>query len=209
MWVPLLREDKIAIGEEERRPHNSRASSRKGWNLGVPAGGGDDRGAARPRSPSSSRICLSAWVASIGRYGLNLHVSDDSLKRLPERLKVDVKELAGRRVASIDRKDGLKLNFENGDWVLIRPSGTEPLVRIYSESDSPAKSDKLAAEARDWGQFVMKHSQRETIKIRRGRSDTQASALKWREFFRRNINWFFWPSRWPCCFFRMFLGRTA
>ena len=38
---------------------------------------------------------------------------------------------------NIDTKDGVKLYFDdNNSWVLVRPSGTEPLLRIYFESDS-------------------------------------------------------------------------
>ena len=48
------------------------------------------------------------------------------------------------KVKSIDTKDGVKLYFDdNTSWVLVRPSGTEPLLRIYFESDSPEKLEKL------------------------------------------------------------------
>jgi phosphomannomutase len=44
----------------------------------------------------------------------------------------------------------MKLALEDGSWVLIRPSGTEPVVRIYAETPSVAASQKLAEEARKW-----------------------------------------------------------
>jgi phosphomannomutase len=50
----------------------------------------------------------------------------------------------------VNRLDGLKLIFENGEWILMRPSGTEPLIRIYTEAGSQAESEKLAEEARAW-----------------------------------------------------------
>ena len=50
--------------------------------------------------------------------------------RLPE-LKPDV--IAGLRVTGIDTKDGLRFKLEDGAWALIRLSGTEPLMRIYTE----------------------------------------------------------------------------
>lgn len=47
-------------------------------------------------------------------------------------------------VKNIDTKDGVKLYFDdNSSWILVRPSGTEPLLRIYCESDSPEKLSKL------------------------------------------------------------------
>ena len=42
-------------------------------------------------------------------------------------------ELAGLKVASIDTTDGFKFNFESGGWMLIRFSGTEPIIRVYCE----------------------------------------------------------------------------
>lgn len=48
------------------------------------------------------------------------------------------------KVIKIDLKDGVKLYLEdNSSWILIRPSGTEPLLRIYFESDSLEKIEKL------------------------------------------------------------------
>jgi phosphomannomutase len=51
---------------------------------------------------------------------------------------------------NVVRTDGLKLIFEGGDWVLMRPSGTEPLVRIYAESTSEKAAHHMADEARKW-----------------------------------------------------------
>jgi phosphomannomutase/phosphoglucomutase len=45
----------------------------------------------------------------------------------------------------IDKTDGLKLYFKKG-WVLVRPSGTEPIFRIYSESNNSEQAKYLALE---------------------------------------------------------------
>ena len=45
----------------------------------------------------------------------------------------------------VGRKDGVKLYLEDGGWVLLRPSGTEPLMRVYLETNSPEKETKVAA----------------------------------------------------------------
>ncbi|OPZ82015.1 MAG: phosphoglucomutase [bacterium ADurb.Bin429] len=42
----------------------------------------------------------------------------------------------------MSEKDGLKLWFANGDWLLMRASGTEPVLRVYAES---ASMDKVQA----------------------------------------------------------------
>ena len=55
-------------------------------------------------------------------------------------------EVAGIKVKEVGRKDGVKLYLEEGSWVLLRPSGTEPLVRVYMETNSAQKLDQLAQE---------------------------------------------------------------
>ena len=48
------------------------------------------------------------------------------------------------KVSKKDFKDGVKLYLEdNKTWILVRPSGTEPLLRIYIESDTQDKIDKI------------------------------------------------------------------
>jgi alpha-D-glucose phosphate-specific phosphoglucomutase len=81
---------------------------------------------------------------------VNLHLEEEVQARLPERLAEAPAKFGGRRVARTDRTDGLKMILDDGSWVLLRPSGTEPLVRVYAEAASPAASRKLAEEARKW-----------------------------------------------------------
>ena len=45
--------------------------------------------------------------------------------------------VSGRRVVRFQTDDGFKYHLEDGSWLLIRFSGTEPIIRIYSESSSP------------------------------------------------------------------------
>lgn len=53
-------------------------------------------------------------------------------------------EIAGMKISSKDYKDGVKLYLDDGKtWILVRPSGTEPLLRIYVESDSQETIDKI------------------------------------------------------------------
>jgi phosphomannomutase len=56
-------------------------------------------------------------------------------------------EIDGRRVTATNFSDGFKFIFENGDWLLIRPSGTEPVLRLYSEAGTPEQVDRLLRAA--------------------------------------------------------------
>ena len=57
--------------------------------------------------------------------------------------------LASYRVESIDTRDGHRYGLEGGHWVLIRFSGTEPLLRIYAEASSLDDVEDLLSEARE------------------------------------------------------------
>src|SRR5713101_1297958 len=80
----------------------------------------------------------------------NLHLSDEQKANAVKRVAVDASTLAGRKVISIDRTDGAKFVFEDGSWMLLRLSGTEPLLRLYVEAESAAASAKLTREASQW-----------------------------------------------------------
>lgn len=54
-------------------------------------------------------------------------------------------ELVGRRVVQVNKRDGVKYLLDDDSWLLIRPSGTEPLLRIYAEARSPEMVEALLA----------------------------------------------------------------
>jgi phosphomannomutase len=70
----------------------------------------------------------------------------------PDEAKVEVMERLGTTLperfpdASVETEYGVRANLPDGSWVLVRPSGTEPYVRVYAESDDV---DALVAEATD------------------------------------------------------------
>src|SRR5207249_9349088 len=70
--------------------------------------------------------------------------------RVKQKIASDVHEFHGRRVVQQNRVDGLKLLFDDGSWVLMRASGTEPVVRCYVESTSQADLDKLLEYGKQW-----------------------------------------------------------
>lgn len=55
-------------------------------------------------------------------------------------------QLAGVTVAQINDRDGVKFILADNSWLLIRPSGTEPVLRIYAESHSDAQVQRLLRE---------------------------------------------------------------
>ena len=57
--------------------------------------------------------------------------------------------MGGKRVEAIDTRDGFRFLLEGGYWALIRFSGTEPLLRVYAEAESPEAVDALLLAARD------------------------------------------------------------
>jgi len=72
--------------------------------------------------------------------------NDEQIKVALEKAK-NLQTVAGFKVINVDTKDGVKLYLEdNSSWILVRPSGTEPLLRIYFESDSLDKIEELKTE---------------------------------------------------------------
>ena len=51
--------------------------------------------------------------------------------------------VAGRTPVAVSHMDGLRLEFEDESWLLLRPSGTEPLVRVYAEASTIEARDEL------------------------------------------------------------------
>jgi phosphomannomutase len=55
--------------------------------------------------------------------------------------------IRGMRVTGVEPLDGIRLDREDGSWVMLRASGTEPLLRIYAEAGSESAVDALL----EWG----------------------------------------------------------
>ena len=83
-----------------------------------------------------------------GRIGLKL--TPEVADKLTEKLSQEPAEIGGRKVESINRIDGVKFLFDNNAWMLMRPSGTEPMVRIYAESENKKDLEELLEQGRKY-----------------------------------------------------------
>lgn len=76
---------------------------------------------------------------------LNFTLTDDEKSRLLNMLdKNPPKEILSLKVSELNKVDGYKFILEDSSWILIRPSGTEPLVRCHFEATSQDKAKRLA-----------------------------------------------------------------
>jgi phosphomannomutase len=86
-----------------------------------------------------------------GRYYYQrLDYAMDAKKVDLNKLKT-ITDILGQKVVKMQDFDGIKLTFANEDWLMFRPSGTEPLVRLYSE----AKSLKRAKDLLEFGRKLI------------------------------------------------------
>ena len=80
---------------------------------------------------------------------LDLPVSPEEAAALKARRAAPPERFAGRKVASVNELDGMKLLLDDGSWILIRESGTEPVARVYAESKSEKDAVLLAKAGRE------------------------------------------------------------
>ncbi|WP_283404225.1 phosphoglucomutase/phosphomannomutase family protein [Halorubrum sp. DM2] len=81
---------------------------------------------------------------------VSLDCPDDRKAGVLDELEDHIPEsVCGSPVAKVVTLDGFKLLLENGSWLLVRPSGTEPKLRVYAEADSDEAVEELLAEGRE------------------------------------------------------------
>jgi alpha-D-glucose phosphate-specific phosphoglucomutase len=145
----LIKQDKIAIGGEESAGLSIRhhVPEKDGVLAGLLC---SEMVACRGKSLGEQLRELFAEVGSYYPRRENFRLTPEVQQKFTGKLQSDPRDFAGRKVAEAVRKDGLKLVFEDGSWVCYRLSGTEPVVRVYSESRTEAELEKLSAAARQW-----------------------------------------------------------
>ena len=85
------------------------------------------------------------------RFGLqkNIPLTPDRQKKLRKLVERPPARLARRPVLKAEAIEGLKIELADDDWLLLRVSGTEPLIRCYAEAGSPADLESLVAAAEE------------------------------------------------------------
>ena len=145
----LINEDKIVIGGEESAGLTIRGHvpEKDGVIAGLLA---TEMVAVRGKSLGEQLQQLFTRVGSYYPNRENFRLTPEVKEKFTEKIKTDPTELSGRKVAEVVRTDGLKLILADGSWVAYRLSGTEPVVRVYSEARKDSDREPLSQAAKDW-----------------------------------------------------------
>jgi len=96
------------------------------------------------KNPSELIDYLYSKVGSHHFNRVDVKFSESERQAIIERIKHNPPEyIDGVKVVRFDTTDGFRFTLADTTWLLIRFSGTEPLLRIYAESSTPARVEKL------------------------------------------------------------------
>jgi alpha-D-glucose phosphate-specific phosphoglucomutase len=142
----LIIGDKIAIGGEESAGLTIRGHvpEKDGVLAGLLVA---EMVAKRGKSLGVQLKELFAKVGSFYPNRENFRLTPELKAAFTEKIKTDPSELGGVKVVSVVRTDGMKLILEDGSWVCYRLSGTEPVVRAYTEAVTEAGVTALRSAA--------------------------------------------------------------
>jgi alpha-D-glucose phosphate-specific phosphoglucomutase len=145
----LIKQDKIVIGGEESAGLSIRhhVPEKDGVLAGLLC---CEMVARRGKTMGEQLKKLFADVGSFYPKRENFHLTQEVKDKFTVKLRNEPKDFSGRKISEVVRKDGLKLVLDDGSWVCYRLSGTEPVVRVYSEAASEQALEKLSASAKQW-----------------------------------------------------------
>jgi phosphoglucomutase len=145
----LIMQDKIAIGGEESAGLSIRhhVPEKDGVLAGLLC---CEAVARRGKSLGEQLKALCNQVGSYYPERQNFRLTPEVKAKFTEKLQSDPREFCGHPVGQVVRTDGLKLVFSDGSWVCYRLSGTEPVVRVYTEARSEKGLEKLSTAAKHW-----------------------------------------------------------
>jgi alpha-D-glucose phosphate-specific phosphoglucomutase len=145
----LILEDKIVIGGEESAGLSIRhhVPEKDGILAGLLC---SEAVARRGKSLRQQLKDISDKVGSFYPKRENFRLTPEVRAKFTEKLQADPREFCGHPVSEVVRTDGLKLVFSDGSWVCYRLSGSEPVVRVYTEARSEPGLEKLSTAACSW-----------------------------------------------------------
>ena len=145
----LIIADKIAIGGEESAGLTIRGHvpEKDGVIAGLLA---TEMVAVRGKSLGEQLKKIFSRVGSFYPNRENFRLTPEVKEKFTEKIKNDPQEMGGRRVTAVVRTDGLKLILADGSWVCYRLSGTETVVRVYSEARKESDREPLSRAAKEW-----------------------------------------------------------
>jgi phosphoglucomutase len=145
----LIKQDKVAIGGEESAGLSIRhhVPEKDGILAGLLC---CEMVARRGKSLGQQLQELFVKVGSFYPQRENFRLTPEVKEKFTGKLGQNPRDFFGRKVKEVVRTDGLKLVCEDGSWVCYRLSGTEPVVRVYSEAGSAEELAKLSAAAKQW-----------------------------------------------------------
>jgi len=96
------------------------------------------------KSPSQLLANLFKKVGPHYYDRLDIHTTDEIKRQMLAKMSsAPASKIGGQKVVKLDTRDGFRYKLEDGSWLLIRFSGTEPLVRIYAECSSMDEVQRL------------------------------------------------------------------
>ncbi len=143
----LINEDKIILGGEESaglsiKGHYPEKDGILACLLAAEAV------AVRGTSLTEQLEELYKRVGKLESDKIGVKLTDEIAKNLKEKLAQEPSEIGGKKIDKINRTDGVKFIFADKSWMLMRPSGTEPLVRIYAEAENREVLEVLIEQGR-------------------------------------------------------------
>ena len=101
--------------------------------------------AAHEAEPLDERVDrLLEQHGEIHQSRVSVDCPDEEKSRTLDALSEVIPEsVAGTRVEDVNTADGFKLLLADGSWLLVRPSGTEPKLRIYAEAENEGRVEAL------------------------------------------------------------------
>ena len=106
--------------------------------------------AVRKKSLGQQLEDLYARVGRLESKRIGVRLTPEVAAKLKVKLAQEPTEIGGRAIERINRLDGVKFLFADGSWMLMRPSGTEPMVRIYAESEDERQLEELLEAGRQY-----------------------------------------------------------